>query len=257
MKNFFSIVIYSVKENLKTKFYIVLLLFTTVLIFISLLLTGLSGFEQPYRVLVNSGIVLIEMFCLALILLNSVNLFLQEVETKSIYIILSKPISRTKYIISKYIGLLVLTIVNILITSIIHLCLIKISKWNVNYYIYLLTLITIFLKTGLTASISLLTTVVMTSQTAAVVTCILLWVAGHFTTEFLFIIKKIKILFLKVFFNIVYYLIPNFQYFNIKDYYDSEFFIQKFDIWTGLLYWLAYITVVLFFTCIVFKKKNL
>lgn len=256
MKTLISIALFSLKENLKTKIYIVLLVFTTLLIFIGLLLTGLSGFEQPQRVLVNTGIATIELFCLFVVLLNSVSLLLQDIETKSIYVILSKPISRSKYIIGKYLGLLLVILVNILIMSVIHICMLKISKWTPTRE-YFFTMITIFLKVGIIASISILATVTMTSQTAAVITSLLLWIAGHFVSEILFLANKVKILFIQYFLKICCYVIPNFQYFNIKDYFDTPYFLAKFNFGLAIVYFIIYSAIVLTLSCTVFKKKDL
>ena len=256
MKNLLQISVFSLKENFKSKFYLVLLLFSIVLIFIGLLLTGLSGFEQPQRVLVNSGIAMIELFCLLLVILNSVEFFLQDVETKSIYIILSKPVSRTKYILGKYFGMLLTVVISILIMSIFHIVLIKISKWYVTKE-YFLTLVTIFLKMCIVLSITLFAVISMTSRTVAVVTSVLLWIAGHFTSELMFIIKKIKIDIIKFLLNIFYYIIPNFQLLNLKDFFDSSYFVSRFSLTKSLGYTFVYSAIFLLLTCVLFKNKDL
>ncbi|MEN3013846.1 MAG: ABC transporter permease [Endomicrobiia bacterium] len=256
MNSLFNIIFYSVKENFKTKIYVTVVLFSMVLIFIGFLLTGLSGFEQPQRVLVNTGIAMIEIFCLILILLNSVGLFLQEVDTKNIYILLSKPISRNKYILGRYIGFLVVIILSIFIMCCVHIVFLKIVKWNINKE-YFLTLFTIFFKSTLITSVALLATLLTTSHLSAAIISLLLWIAGHFTSEFMFIVGKIKIKFLQVFLKITYYLIPNFQYFNIKDFFDSPDFVSKFNLIKGILYCLSYTLICLSLSCILFKKKDL
>ncbi len=256
MENLFKISFFSLKENLKTKLYLVFLLFSFALIFIGLLLTGLSGFEQPQRVLLNTGIAMIELFCLILVLLNSVELFLQDVETKSIYIVLSKPISRTKYVLGKYFGMLLTVIVSIFIMSIFHLLLIKISKCYVSKE-YFFTIFCIFLKMCIVSSITLFTVVSMTSRSVAAIVSTLLWIAGHFTNELMFIIKKIKVDVVKYFFKFFYYIIPNFQLLNLKDFFDNQYFVSQFSLLKALLYTCVYSSVFLFLTCFVFKDKDL
>ncbi len=256
MKNFISLVIFSIKENLKTKLYTIILTFSTVIVFIGLLLTGLSGFENPQRVLVNTGIAMIELFCLVIILINSIAILLQDIETKSIYLVLSKPVSRTKYIIAKYCGLLLFTIINISIMATIHIALLKISKWTISKE-YFLTLFTIFLKTGIISSISILSAIAMTSQVSSVIISFLLWIAGHFVSELLFIAKRIKILPLSALVKLICYIIPNFQYLNIKDFFDSAYFLSNFNLIYGIIYWLVYSCAVLTISCVVFSRKNL
>lgn len=256
MKDLLNIVFYSIKENFRTKIYLVILLFSVVLVFIGFLLMGLSGFEQPQRILVNTGVATIEVFCLVLILLNSIGLFLQEVENKTIYLILSKPISRTKYIIGKYIGLLIVAFLSIFLMCFIHLIFIKIAKWYVTKE-YFLTIFTIFLKIGMIASVAIFFALVMTSQVASVIVSLLLWIVGHFSSEFIFIVEKIKIKGIQIFLKIMYYIFPNFQYYNIKDYLDSVDFVSKFSLTKGLIYWIIYNIICISLACILFRKKDL
>ncbi|MFN3550730.1 MAG: ABC transporter permease [Endomicrobiia bacterium] len=256
MRTIFSLMIFSMKENIKTKIYLILSIFSILMIFVSLLLTGLSGFEQPQRILVNTGIAMIELFCLVVILLNSAGLLLQDIETKSIYLALSKPVSREKYILGKYLGLITITLFNLVIMSGIHLIFIKISRWYVDSK-YFLTLFTIFLKIGLISSVSLFMIITMTSQTSAVVTSLLLWIVGHFTSEIDFIINKISSLILRIVLKTIFYIIPNFQYFNIKDYFDSHYFVSKINFGLGILYWFVYNIMMIILTVYVFKNKDL
>lgn len=256
MKNVISLIIFSIKENLKTKLYAIILTFSIVLVFIGLLLTGLSGFENPQRVLVNTGIAMIELFCLVIILINSISILLQDIETKSIYLVLTKPISRVKYIISKYCGFLLVTLINILIMAIIHILLLKISKWTITNE-YFLTLFTIFLKVSIITSISILASISMSSQIFSVIISLLLWITGHFVTELLFIAKRIQIILLKILIKTICYIIPNFQYLNIKDYFDTSYFLANFNIIHGTIYWIVYSCAVLVISCMVFSKKNL
>lgn len=256
MKTLLNIIFYSIKENLRTKIYLVVILFSVVLVFVGFLLMGLSGFEQPQRILVNTGIATIEIFCLVLMLLNSVGLLLQEIENKTIYLVLSKPISRTKYIVGKYIGLLMVALLTILLMSCIHLIFIRISRWYVPKE-YFLTIFAIFLKIGMITSIAIFFALVMTSQIASVTVCLLLWIVGHFSSEFIFIVEKIKSKSIQIFLKTVYYLIPNFQYFNFKDFFDSSEFVSKISLTKGLTYWLLYNVICIFLSCILFRKKDL
>jgi ABC-type transport system involved in multi-copper enzyme maturation permease subunit len=257
MNQTLEMIIFSIKENVKTKLYLVLTLFCVILIFIGLLLTGLSGFEQPYRVLVNTGLSMIELFCLFIILLNSAGIVLQDIENKSVYLILSKPVSRFKYVVDKYIGFLCVIVINVFFMSLIHLVFIKISKGEINYFQYILVIFSIILKVSLISAITLFLVISMTSQTAAVITSFLIWIAGHFLTEFKFIIDRNTNFVIKSLMEIVYYLIPNFQYFNLKDFYDDLYLFSRFNIFFGLGYWVVYTTIVVILTAYVFNKKDL
>ena len=257
MNSIFYLIIFSIKENFKTRLYLLLTIFSTILIFVGLLLTGLSGFENPQRVLVNTGIAMIEVFSLLVIVLNSANIVLQDIESKSIYLILSKPISRSRYIFSKYLGFLSISIINIFVMSVIHFIFIFWSKWQINYLQYFYVMFGIILKIGLISVISLFLVISMTSQTVAIITSLLVWVSGHFLLEFRFILEKINIFWIKILMKIVYYIIPNFQYFNLKDSFDNKYLMSEFNFFAGVIYWLIYVVIIIFLTVYVFKKKDL
>lgn len=257
MNTTIKMIIFSIKENIKTRMYLILLIFSLILIFIGLLLTGLSGFEQPYRVLVNTGFSMIELFCLLIILLNSAWIVLQDIENKSIYLILSKPISRFQYIVNKYLGFLCVIIMNVLFMSLIHLVFIKISRGEINYFQYILVIFSIILKVGLISAITLFLVISMTSHTAAVITSLLIWIAGHFLNEFKFILEKNTNFMIKTFMRIIYYLIPNFQYFNLKDFYNNLYMISQFNIFFSISYWIIYTSIIIVLTAYIFNKKDL
>lgn len=257
MKTIISLSIFSIKENIKSRIYLVLTIFSSLIIFIGLLLTGLSGFEQPQRVLVDSGLAIIELFSLLVIVANSSNIVLQDIESKSIYLVLSKPVSRTKYVIGKYLGFLGVGLVSIVVMSTVHLLVIFTYGWKVSVVEYLLVVVGIMLKTGIISAVSLFLIVAMTSQTVAMITSLLIWVGGHFLVEFKFIMDRISSGVIKVLSLVIYYLIPNFQYFNLKDYFGNKYLVPSFSLWAGVLYWFGYVSIVMLLTVWIFKRKNL
>jgi hypothetical protein len=97
----------------------------------------------------------------------------------------------------------------------------------------------------------------MTSRSVAVITSVLLWIAGHFTSELMFMIKKIKIVVVKILLEIFYYIIPNFQLLNLKDYFNSPYFVAQFSLLKALVYTVIYSAIFLFLTCLMFKNKDL
>jgi hypothetical protein len=73
----------------------------------------------------------------------------------------------------------------------------------------------------------------------------------------MFIIKKIKLDVVKFLLNIFYYIIPNFQLLNLKDFFDSPYFVSQFSLVKSLGYTLLYSVIFLLLTCVVFKDKDL
>jgi len=106
-----------------------------------LLLAGLVfstlAVEQRQRVIVDFGFAAIEFLALLFVLFSSVNLILEEVETKTIALVLSHPIHRWQYILGRFLGLAISVALAIIIMGLAHLFLLILLgvPWS-NQYIH-------------------------------------------------------------------------------------------------------------------------
>ncbi len=98
----------TVREAIRNKLLYVLLFFAIALILAGALLSSLSYVESE-RILQDIGLAAIRLFSVAIAIFVGVNLIHKEVDRRTVYTILSKPLSRTEFLLGKYLGL-VLTI---------------------------------------------------------------------------------------------------------------------------------------------------
>lgn len=94
----------TVREAIRSRVLYVLLFFALVLIATGVLLSSLSYVERE-RILQNVGLASIRLFGAAIAVFVGVGLIHKEVERRTIYTILSKPVSRTEFLLGKYAGL--------------------------------------------------------------------------------------------------------------------------------------------------------
>src|SRR5437773_3345899 len=111
---------YTFVEIFRNKVYYVLILFAGVLLGSTLLLGNLGG-EQRNRMIMDFGLASIESFSLLVAVFASVTLVLEEMESRTLYLILSRPVTRYQFILGRYLGLLLLLSVTYLIMSGSHL----------------------------------------------------------------------------------------------------------------------------------------
>jgi Cu-processing system permease protein len=96
----------TLREAVRSKVLYVLLFFALVLIGTGVLLSTLSYVERE-RILQDVGLASIRLFGAAIAIFVGVGLIHKEVDRRTIFTILSKPVSRTEFLLGKFAGLVV------------------------------------------------------------------------------------------------------------------------------------------------------
>ena len=96
----------TLREAVRNKVLYALLFFAIFIIGTGVVLSGLSYVESE-RILQDFGFAAIRLFSVAIAIFVGVSLIHREVERRTVYTILSKPISRAEFLLGKYVGLVV------------------------------------------------------------------------------------------------------------------------------------------------------
>jgi ABC-type transport system involved in multi-copper enzyme maturation permease subunit len=104
------------KEAIRNRILYIILIFSLLLIAISGVLSELSIIDK-LKVIRSLGFTSIDFFAVAIAVFVGVSLVYNELEKKSIYTIVSKPIGRGHFIVGKYIGLLATVFVNVVLMT--------------------------------------------------------------------------------------------------------------------------------------------
>lgn len=94
----------TVREAIRSRVLYTLLFFALLLIATGSLLSTLSYVERE-RILQDVGLASIRLFGVAIAIFVGIGLIHREVDRRTIYTILSKPITRTQFLVGKYLGL--------------------------------------------------------------------------------------------------------------------------------------------------------
>jgi ABC-type transport system involved in multi-copper enzyme maturation permease subunit len=106
----------TVREAVRNRVLYTLLFFAVVMIGTGVLLSTLSYVEQE-RILQDVGLAAIRVFSVAIAIFLGVGLIHQEVERRTIYTILSKPVSRAEFLLGKYLGLVATLCIQLVIMA--------------------------------------------------------------------------------------------------------------------------------------------
>ncbi|MDI6641314.1 MAG: hypothetical protein QME68_03275, partial [Elusimicrobiota bacterium] len=129
MKQIAAIIKYTIQQNIRNRVYYILLIFAFLLVFVSMLLSVLGG-EQPIRIILDFGLSTIEFIALLTMIFSGVSLILEEIESKSIYLILVRPIPKWYYIVGRYFGLLKSVFISMILMYTFHILMLFYKGWQ-------------------------------------------------------------------------------------------------------------------------------
>ena len=253
MKKILSVARYTLIENIRNKIFYIIILFGVIIIGASLLLSNL-GSSQATRILLDTGIASIEFFALISAVFAAVTLVLEEMESKTIYLILTRPVSRAHYLIGRVIGMLAAVYCGMAAMAMAHLAILFLNHWTFTLR-YPLALMLSAEKIAIMSAIALFFSLASTSAVTSISFTAFFWVLGHFSAEIHFISAKLPNIAAKLLFKFVYYAAPNFQYLNLRDFWGVP---NITGIWmiNGAVYGFLYSTLLVGISVLLFKTKE-
>ena len=201
-------------EQFRNRFFHLIWMFGGVLLYASFLL-GVLAVEQELRVLQDIGLALIELLTLGAAVFVAANSILKEMELKTIYLILARPVPRGAYLLGRFLGLQFSVGTAALLMALLHVSLLLFRGWHGEpAYVFALggILAKVFLMTALTFLLSLLSTSVLSALSMTSI-C---WLLGHFAPELRILAGK-SVGTTGALLAAVRWLLPDLQAFNLRD----------------------------------------
>lgn len=116
MNKVFAIALNTFKEAVRNRILYILLFFAAVILLGSWVVSTLAIFGQT-KIIRDFGIMGINLVSVAIAVLVGIGLVYNDLDKRTIYTIVSKPISRWQFLVGKYFGLLLTIFVNVLIMT--------------------------------------------------------------------------------------------------------------------------------------------
>lgn len=241
------------KEIVRNKFLYLIVVFWLLFILFSISLWKLTLWNDE-KIIVDFWLAMIEIFWLIWVLFVWSQLLFKEIEWKTIFLILSKPIKRYEFILWKFFGFwLVLTLI-VLFQSILYF-LVLFFKWiNIDHLIFF-SILFIYFKLIILISIVLFLSTFM-SNILTIIVSILVYFVSHSFWLLLDLVYRLKIDLLTYFVKFLQLLFPPFEALNLKD-----FIWNNLSFWTSffisnIIYFIIYLILILLFTSIIFTNRK-
>jgi ABC-type transport system involved in multi-copper enzyme maturation permease subunit len=205
------------RENIRDKVLYNLILFAILMIFSAVALGQLTlGHEN--KVIIDLGLTSMSIFGTLIAIFIGIGLVYKELEKRTIYALLAKPIQRWEFILGKYLGLLFTLLVNVTIMAAgLALTLYYQGGVSIASYLRLIPAVyLIFLSLALTTALALVFSTFSTPALSAAFT-FFIWIIGHFNSDLLAFGSITKSGGVKWLTKILYYILPNFMNFKMLD----------------------------------------
>ncbi|MBI4422398.1 MAG: ABC transporter permease [Elusimicrobia bacterium] len=200
-------------EQWRNRAYQVAMLFAGVMLYLSLLL-GMLAVDQELRALLDFGLSFIELMALGTAIFGAATGILREIETKAIYLVLSRPVTRLQYLVGRYLGLVLSMAVATLLMAAIHGSLLLARGWDWRWD-YLLALLGILLKVSVATALATLFALFSSSALSALAITFIVWTLGHFLPEMRFLAQRGN--FPSIPLLVMTRVLPDLQLFNFRE----------------------------------------
>ena len=251
-----TIALHNFKESVRDRVLYNLVLFALLLIGAAILFGSISvGIERT--ILVNLGLSSISVFGLLISIFIGIGLVAKEIEKRTIYSTLSKPVWRAEFILGKYFGLLLTLVVNTAImTAGFYLALIyQDHHLDPADVAPLGAIYCILLQLALVVALALLFSCISTPILSAVFT-FCFFITGHFLADLRSLGHQSGSTTLETILNVVYYLLPDFSAFSVIGQAAHGHRMPGYLLLGNSLYALLYATILISTAVLVFEEKE-
>ncbi len=243
------------RETLRDRILLAVAVFACFLIAFSLFLGSIS-LEQNEKIITDIGLAAIFLLQTFITIFAGVQLLSKEIERKTFFLILPKPVRKVEVLVGKYVGFGIVNLFMTLLSTIVLFIILFLKAKTVMAFGPLLLAIGFgFVETMLILLVGMLFSLSVPSLLAAALTASI-FLIGHSSSLLFSVIQKQENLFLKYALYGAYYLFPNLEKFNIRNaaaYGGSPDFAQ---IVLVLFYALAYGAFLFLITLHIFKRRQ-
>ncbi|MEK7760962.1 MAG: ABC transporter permease subunit [Nitrospirota bacterium] len=241
------------RETVRDKILYNLIFFALLLIGASVLLGTLTIGEQA-RIVNDLGLAAINLVAVIIAIFVGIGLVSREIERRTIYTILARPITRVQFVLGKYIGLGCIVVVNVAIMFAMFLGTVWLSGFPI-YGAFFQAVQLIVVEALLVMAVALLFST-FSSSTLSASMAIGFYIVGHLTGDLKLIAEKSPHQVTKVLMTSLYYMCPNLEALNFKGQAASGVPIEIGIQVLATAYGFLYMGLLLVGACLIFQRRD-
>ncbi|AFY72941.1 hypothetical protein Syn7502_00808 [Synechococcus sp. PCC 7502] len=250
-----SVIAFNVfRETLREQVLYLTLLFTLILVAAVNLLPQLSASGEK-KIIIDVGIAAIEIVGLIVAVFVGTTLVNKEIDKRTIFVLIAKPMSRAEFILGKHLGITSVLALIVGIMTVIYVVVLSLAKISLPIYSILVANFYIFGQLMLLGAIAILFGTFSSSLLAAFLT-FATYLMGNFSRDLLALGEISKNESLQTVTRIIYLVLPDLSRANLKNEAVYGVLPPLTDLFSNGIYILSYALLVLAIAILVFGKKQ-
>lgn len=241
------------REAIRDKILYSLLFFALLMIGSSVLVGRLTLGEYA-KIIQDVGLGAINLFGVLIAIFVGIQLVSREVERRTIYTVLSKPIYRAQFVVGKFAGLALTLLVQVAIMTLGFLLLVKFSTgdwpWNLLVAIGLIFL-ELLVLTAFAVLFSCFTTPTLSGLFTGSV-----FLIGHLSDDIVHYGRESEAVWVQKLSELCWYVLPNLENFNIKNQAVHQVPLPEGHILSAVVYGVVYLSAVLLLASAVLERRD-
>jgi len=254
IKKIYIIASYTLKEILKSKILVNILFLGAALLLVTFIAYNFT-YGAAGRVALDFGLGTLSISSVAISIFIGSGLLSKEIESRTVYMIISRPVSRASFILGKIIGLSAVVVINISILSALTLLIYFLSGGEFQSLILWAIFFTMLEAILVLLVVNLLSLV--TSQTLAVIITIVVYIIGHAINETILTTTVQANPLLSSFIELTKFILPSFYKLNLKDFVLYKQSLPISYLMGSVAYAFTYAMALISLSIFTFNKKNL
>jgi len=249
----FNIALNTFRELTRNKILYMIVFFGVVLIAFSLVFASLS-LGQTDKIVVDFGLAMIEIFGIISVIFIGSQLLFREIEGKTVYLIISKPIARYEFILGKFLGFAMILFFVIFIQSLISFVIFFISGTPFSILLFA-SIGFIYLKLLLLFAIILFFSTFISPLLAILVT-LGVYIISHSVTSMMTMAQKSGNIAMYYASEVLMVIFPNFEALNVKSVIGTPVVLGPVYFAWNTLHALLYLALLLTFASLIFSRRT-
>ncbi len=259
----------TLKEGIRNRAFYGIAILALMLSVANFLISGMIP-QEVGKVAVDFALSTVSFSGLLLVLFVGINLLAKDLDKRTIYMVLARPISRSQYIIGKFIGMILLIVAVVFCLSIISSLTILMIKMSYPGYfprfswsMVLLALSFITLSLVLLSALSFFFASFSSSSFITMVLTIISYIIGQSLSDVKALVESAETVSIHPSAVIVklvqaaYYLFPNLSFFDIKIQAAHALPLSSSYIFWCITYGLVYTVLIIWLAALIFRKREL
>ncbi len=253
IKKVWAITLNTFKEAVRDRILYSIVFFALLLLAISTIMDIIT-IGQRAKIIKDMGLFSISLFGTLIAIFVGIGLVYKEIDKRTIFSIVAKPVARYQFLIGKYFGLVLTILVEVAAMSLIFFILVYSESKEVAPMLFAAVGFT-FLELMVICAVAIFFSSFTTPILSGMFT-IGVYFIGHLTRDLLEFSVRFKGTFLEIVLKVLYYIFPNLDNFNIRPQAVHDLPVNPESLIFSIAYGLLYITILLVASSIIFSRRD-